>query len=95
MNQVVKFCFTLLTGSHLCNAAVSQNSFNRTKKILTEGIVVVICLEQGANDMHVVQSRPPSHILVYYNPAWFTFMLPAYRGCPGKKMDLVVVTQLV
>jgi len=34
---------------------------------------MVICLEQAANDLHVVQLMPlPSrHLLLYYNPDWF------------------------
>jgi len=48
---------------------------------------MVICLEQGANDLHMVQLMPlPSrHFLLQYNPEWFTFLMPAYPGCPGKK----------
>jgi len=41
---------------------------------------MVICLERGANDLHVVQLMPlPPHYLL------FTFQVPAYPGCPGKK----------
>ena len=39
---------------------------------------MVICLEGGANDLHMLQLMllPPRHLLL---------QLPAYPGCPGKK----------
>ena len=45
---------------------------------------VVICMERGANDLHMVQLMPlpPHHLLLQYNPEWFTFPVPAYAGCP-------------
>jgi len=48
---------------------------------------MVICLEQGANDLHMVQLMllPRYHLLLQQNPTWCTFLLPAYLGCPGKK----------
>jgi len=48
---------------------------------------VVMCLERGANDLHVVQLMPlpPHHLLLQYNPEWFTFLVPAYPDCPGKR----------
>jgi len=48
---------------------------------------VVICLEQGANILHIVQLMPlpPHHLLLHKNPQWFTFLVPDYPGCPGKK----------
>jgi len=27
----------------------------------------------------------PHHLLPHLNPDWFTFLVPAYRGCPGKE----------
>jgi len=38
-------------------------------------------------DLHMVQLMPlpPHHLLLQYNPEWFTFLVPAYPGCPGKK----------
>ena len=46
-----------------------------------------ICLERGANDLHMVQLMPlPSHhLLLQQNPEWFILLVPAYLGCPGKK----------
>jgi len=44
---------------------------------------MVICLQQGANDLHMVQlmSMPPHH-----HPASLkSFLVPAYPGCPGKE----------
>jgi len=35
---------------------------------------MVICLERGASDLHMVQlmSLPPHHLLLQENPKWFT-----------------------
>jgi len=42
---------------------------------------VVVCLERGADGLHVVQLMPlPSQNLM----TRFTFLVPADRGCPGK-----------
>jgi len=48
---------------------------------------MVICLEQGANDLHMVQLMPlpPHHLLLQYNPEWFTFLVLGYPDCAGKK----------
>ena len=48
---------------------------------------MVICLERGADDLHMVQLMPlPSHHLLHQqNPEWFIFLVPAYPGCPGKR----------
>jgi len=48
---------------------------------------MVICLERGASDLHMVQLMPlpPHRLLLQLNPQWFTFLVPAYPGCPGKK----------
>jgi len=48
---------------------------------------MVIRLERGANDLHMVQLMPlPSHHhLLKQNPEWFTFLVPAYPGCPRRK----------
>ena len=34
---------------------------------------MVICLEQGTNDLHMVQLMPlpPHHLQLNYNPDWF------------------------
>jgi len=47
------------------------------------GTGMVICLECGANDLHLPLLS--HHLLLQYNPEWFTFLVPAYPGCPGKK----------
>ena len=48
---------------------------------------MVICLEQGANDLHMVQlvSLPPHHLLPQDIPEWFALLVSAYPGLPGKK----------
>ena len=44
---------------------------------------MVICLERGANDLHMVQLIPlPPHYLIKIQIG-LTFLVPAYRGCPG------------
>ena len=48
---------------------------------------MVICLERGANDLHMVQLMPlppPSSLLQKY-PEWFILLVPAYSGCPEKR----------
>ena len=51
------------------------------------GAGMIICLERGANDLHMVQLMPlpPRHLLLQQNPEWFILLVPAYPGCPGKK----------
>ena len=51
------------------------------------GIGMVICLEWGANNLHMVQLMPlpPHHLLLQQNTEGFTFLLPTYPGCPGKR----------
>ena len=48
---------------------------------------MVICMERGANDLHLVQLMPlpPRHLLLQQNPEWFILLVPAYPGCPGKR----------
>ena len=47
---------------------------------------MVICLERGANDLHMVQLMPlpPGHLLLQQNPEWFILLVPACAGSPGK-----------
>ena len=35
---------------------------------------MVICLQHGANDLHMVQLMPlpPNHLLLHKNPNWFS-----------------------
>jgi len=42
-------------------------------KIEWRGADVVVCLERGANDLHVIQLMPlpPHHLLLHKNPEWF------------------------
>ena len=48
---------------------------------------MVICLERGANDLHMVQLMPlpPHHLLLQQNPERFILLVLTYPGCPGKK----------
>jgi len=52
-----------------------------------EVVGMVIHLEEGVNNLHMVQlmSLPPHHLLLHKNSEWFTFLVPAYPGCPGNK----------
>jgi len=42
---------------------------------------MVICLEQGANDVHMVQLMPLPlhHLMLQQNPEWFSFLVPTYQ----------------
>jgi len=53
----------------------------RPVKTEWRGTSVVVCLKRGANDLHMVQLMPlpPRHLLLKYNPEWFTFLVPAYQ----------------
>ena len=57
------------------------------RRIASGSTGVVICLERGAIDLHMVQLMPlpPHHLLLQQNPEWFTRKVPAYPACPGKK----------
>ena len=48
---------------------------------------MIICLQRGANDLHMVQLMPlpPHHLLLQQNPEWFILLVPTNPGCPGKK----------
>jgi len=48
---------------------------------------VVIHLEQGANDFHMVQlmPMPPNHFWFIKIQNDLTFLVSAYPGCPGKE----------
>jgi len=50
------------------------------------GAGVVICLEQGA-DLHMAQLMPLSLTVSCFSKIQigFTFLVPAYPGCPGKE----------
>jgi len=42
---------------------------------------MVVCLERGANDLHVVWlvPLPPYRLLLQQNPDWFNFLVLAYQ----------------
>jgi len=51
---------------------------------------VVICLERGADCLHIVQlmsllSQNPVISCLILIQTGFTFLVPAYPGCPGKE----------
>jgi len=48
---------------------------------------MVICLERGANDLHMVQLMPlpPRHVFVHENTYWFNLSGASLPGCPGKE----------
>jgi len=48
---------------------------------------VVICLERGANNLHMVQLMPLPPIISGFIKIQngFAFLVPAYLGCPGWK----------
>ena len=49
---------------------------------------MVICLERGANDMHMVQVMPPSS-LVPVKSEWFTFVVPMYRHIGPRHITVI------
>jgi len=48
---------------------------------------MVICLERGANDLHMVQLMPLPPIISCFIKIQIdlTFLVPAYTGCPRKE----------
>jgi len=47
---------------------------------------VVICLEEGADRLHMVQLmplHPRTHLLPHLNPDWLYLSDTSYPGCPG------------
>jgi len=48
---------------------------------------MVICLERGASDLHMVQLMPlpPCRLLLQQNSKEFILLVPTYPGCPAKK----------
>ena len=44
---------------------------------------MVICVEQGSSDLHMVQLKP---LPPEENPESFTFLVLVYLGCPGKSL---------
>jgi len=47
---------------------------------------VVICLERGADDLHngPADATATHHLMIHLNPQWFTLLVSANPGCPGK-----------
>ena len=64
-----------------------MKSIRPVKNMEWWGAGMVVCLERGANDLHMVQLMPlpPRHLLLQQNPEWFILLVPAYPGCPGKR----------
>jgi len=48
---------------------------------------MVICLQQGANDLHIIQLMPLPIVISCFIKIQIglTFLVPAYSGCPGKE----------
>ena len=52
---------------------------------------MVICLQRGADCLHIVTPADataipkPHHLLPHINRGWFTLLLPAHLDCPGKE----------
>jgi len=57
-------------------------------KKLSGGMLVVICLEQGA-DLHMAQLMPLPLTVSCFSKIQigFTFLVPAHPGRPGKRAD--------
>ena len=49
---------------------------------------MVIYLEQGADDLHIMvqlMPLPPHHLCFSKNQAWFMFLVLAHPGSPGQR----------
>ena len=46
---------------------------------------MVICLELGANDLHMIQLMPLPFDCFIKIQSGLTVLVPAYAGCPGKE----------
>jgi len=48
---------------------------------------MVICLERGADDLHMVQLMPLPSVTAFFIKIQigFTFLVPAYPVCPDKE----------
>jgi len=48
---------------------------------------MVICLQQGANDLHIIQLMPLPPVISCFIKIQIglTFLVLPYSGCPGKK----------
>ena len=63
----------------------------RSVKIEWWGVGVVVCLEQGADSLHMVQlmplhpKTPSSLVSLKLRLVLPGFLVPAYPGCPGKE----------
>jgi len=76
-----------LAGQHAgcvwhCCSGIRKSIWSVTTEWRGGGMVT--CWERDANDdMHIVQLMPlpPYHLLLYWNPEWFTFPVQAYPGC--------------
>jgi len=66
---------------------VHQEEHPACKKLSDDVAGMVICLEQCANDLHMVQRMPLSPIISCFIkiPIGFTFLVLAYSGGPGKE----------
>ena len=63
-----------------------QEGHPACKKLEWRGAGVVICLERGA-DLHMAQLMPLPITVSCFSKIQigFTFLVPAYPGCPGKE----------
>jgi len=54
---------------------------------------VVVCLERGADCLHMVQlmPMPPQSLALFKSRLIFAFLIPAYTGCPRKEAAKRVV----
>ena len=62
-----------------------QEGHPACKKLSGGGAGVVVCLQRGA-DLHMVQLMPLPLTVSCFSKIQigFTFLVPAYLGCPGK-----------
>jgi len=49
---------------------------------------VMACKKGNVLHMAQLMRLPPFHLLLHYNPEWFTFLVLVYHSCPGKQAIL-------
>jgi len=89
LSKLLNPCKWITMSSVLWHCWLGVRKSMRPVKIDWWGADVVICLERGANDMHMVQLMPlpPHHFLLYWNLDWFNISgaglprLSRKRGC--------------
>jgi len=70
------------------NDTVPNTGYKKYIPVLYHLWLVVMSLERGANDLHMipVMPLPPRHLLLQQNPEWFTFLVIWHRTGHASQM---------